>query len=1404
MPSLKERLNIDLLEKHQAWHEARGMLSPSKILNAIPPNQLTTRSASNRINALAQTIYGNGAYIVDNTELSQIQTQITSNGQNQTYWQNEISGTNGGFNFNGRTTTSQTKTAYYTDVRDDISIATTLQAEVVDEERGYLKTANDYFEKSEKYQELADKAKSEAKFDEAALYTGYAVREKNNALGYLKKKYYALGEEITSEVDNRGLNFTKNSFLSYRDTLLNKNFQNTTQVQKQIQEGKNQVAGIISEGESYNQIQGMIQTAQNLNHQGEENKERVERLLKESQELANRDISGGLLDGLQEMIASIQSSLPQEVSNNGVSQYIQAQEKELQEKQSKVNELLSHMNSLVTNQNDLSNLQTLLQGSNQGLNLAANSAVSKYLDDYAKKLQKDNEERSANLQKTLLEALTNGDQYKYLREAGYGFRTDGEGISAYRQIHSGEIEIDGSAMKNTSYSPDLEYQYIRMETKFNPGNLSVDMMNPNTTRFNAEMVLGLKGYIDNLQKNIETMFAQFSNKTEEIQEEYAQNQEVESYQKKLYEASKENYVAAFQALPVDLEKTFHQEMNGLKGYHEQGSKYNFNEGSFKDQSGDMKKVGKSMYEGANIEDTVYAGSRELKGSVSVKGIPVEISYGMQYLLVTSGFNISNLGFNFKLKGVGTNYVDNQLSGANQKYSIYSEDISARIEKQAKANDEEKESKGFLFTILNGMNGGSGSMGQRFTQAVRSEAQSRITGAVAEATGLPASLVGALVGGSSMKDAVKAYVKDETTNAISKATGIPAWMISNQMEKMNKPKEQWYQSQTFQMVTTVVAVAAAPFTGGASLLVAMAVGAGIGAATGAASGGLKGALVGAVGGAAGAAVKSFTGGAVTVGLSYSAENGFGASVGVGYGPATVNLGISERGGTTVDLGLKKGGFNAGLSYNSKTGSVSGNAGFTSSQSGTGFALSYNEGDGFGASISKSLDSGVNGSLSWSEKGGVGGSIGYEAPGDKNQPKNSLANQMKGAGGSLSFNQRDGVSASVSASGGVNAGNWSQSGGFQANTNFLADQWKADFVSKQDEIEQAKTDAESKAAQDKNNSESGKSVLDGVAISTQRREDGETLSMKPLSHEDIGDGAAYGAPRSGGSESGGLLDGIKNLYGKTKELIYGPEAKPRSAYSDDRSAAQGTRIGNETAAYLDYKEGKISKADYDKQMSAEKKAYYEATQGDRNKIPMGSGYTDISQDNLGKLTHLEGIKGVTGRIVEKDGNVYFRTKADGVNSKSIPMEPTKITEKPFTKIDPHDQSKFPGVVDLHAPYGSPMTVMNSDDGKFKVTGLRSMSEGGNSLSLEYTLGGVKREVDVRHTQNQFPSYVIDQLKSGVKPTFDNGTVVGWTGVTGQHGIGNDGKVKWDPTDHTHAEFKNSNATQWKDWGLKGMGF
>ncbi|UOG32721.1 hypothetical protein [Leptospira noguchii] len=767
------------------------------------------------------------------------------------------------------------------------------------------------------------------------------------------------------------------------------------------------------------------------------------------------------------------------------------------------------------------------------------------------------------------------------------------------------------------------------------------MLNPNNTTFSAEMVSGVKRYIDNLQKNVEVMFAQFSDKTKEVKEEYVQNEEIESYQKKLYEASKDNYLAAFQGLPGEFKEMFEGEMGGLKGYHEQGSKYNFGQGSFKGQSGDMKKIGKSMYDGLDIDDSVLAGSRELKGSVSVKGIPVEVSYGMQYLIVTSGFEISNLGYNFNLKGLGTNYVDNQLSGANQKYEIYKEDISARIERQAKANDAEKESKGFIFTILNGMNGGSGSMGQRFTQAVKSEAQSRITGAVAEATGLPASLVGALVGGSSMKDAVKAYVKDETTNAISKATGLPTWLISNQMEKMNKPKEQWYQSQEFQMVTTVAAVVAAPLTGGASLMVAMAVNAGLGAATGAASGGLKGALVGAVGGAAGAAVRSFTGGAVTVGLSYSAENGFGASVGVGYGPATVSVGVSEKGGATVDLGFTKGGFNAGLSYNSKTGSVSGNAGLEVAK-GTSLGISYNEGDGFGASISKSLENGVNGSLSWSQKGGVGGSIGYEVPGDKNKSKDSLANKMQGAGGSLNFSQRDGVSVAVNASGGVNAGNWSQSGGFQANTNFLNDKWKADFVSKQNAIEElqsqglskeqataildAQAKADSKAAQERNNQETGKSVLDGAAIATQRREgEGHVIGFS----DDGPEPAHGGTPGSHGSDQTMTRSGIVDADGRT--VLH-----PKSGVQADGSILVSTPSKRDGV-----------QADGSIQVNGSK-YQYEISDGKGNKFKYGYGAGGES----GGIEHLS----VNGKAVEDGSTVRLDKKGKLQVVRDIPLNST----------------------------------------------------------------------------------------------------------------------------------------------------
>ncbi|WP_244858331.1 peptidoglycan DD-metalloendopeptidase family protein, partial [Leptospira borgpetersenii] len=1345
-------------------------------------------NASNRINALAQTIYGNGAYIVDNTELQTLQTQITTNGQNQTFWQNEINGTNGGFNFNGRRTASISTTLEYTNITNDIAVATTLQTEVVDEERGYLKTANEFFEKSEKYQELADKARNEAKFDEAALYTGYAVREKSNAIGFLKKKYYSLGEEITSEIDNRGLTYTRNSFLSYRDNLLNKNFQNSTQVQKQIQEGKNQVAGIISEGESYNQIQGMIQTAANLNKQGEENKTRVERLLLESKELANRNIGEGLLDGLQEMIASIQSSLPQEVSNNGVAQYIQAQEKELEEKQKKADELLSHMNLLVTNNNDLAALQTLLQGSSQAINLAANSAVSKYLDDYAKKLQKDNEERSANLQKTLLEALTSGDEYKYLRDAGYGFRVDGEGISAYRQIYSGEIEIDGSAMKSTSYSPDLEYQYIRMETKFNPGNLSVDMMNPNATRFNAEMAIGIKNYIDNLQKNVETMFAQFSNKTNEIKEEYAENQEIESYQKKLYEASKENYLAAFQALPGDLKNMFEGEMGGLKGYHEQGSKYNFGTESFKDQSGDMKKVGKTMYEGANIDDTVFGGSRELKGSVSVKGIPVEVSYGMQYLIVASGFDISNLGYNFKLKGVGTNYVDNQLSNVNRKYTVYSEDIQNRIEKQAKANDAERDSKGFLFNVLNGMSGG-----QKVGQAVEGEIRSRVTGAIAEATGLPASFVGALVGGSNMKQAMKAYEKSVTTEAISQATGIPAWYLNQKiaekeathemaksfsynvgraitvaavamsagtlgvvalamnqdlMSSVNKfadhiGKEAYKNRETIDTAITVAASATAIVSGGMSLVALAA----YKTAQGAVAGGALGALAGAAT-IGNAPLSIVTGGMVSYDISYSYEKGFGASVGGGMKlmeglGVGATLSYNEQTGFGASAGLQAGtsalSFNAGISY-SEQGGISANAGLglgmgkngtTGSYASTlNLGMSYNRNDGFGTSVGISRNNnvvlpGVGATISRSEYGGWGADVSsdqygsYEGKGGK----------YGGVSGGLSWNEHTGLTLSLN-SGGTNAFNYNAQSGLTSNSNFLAESAMNNGLSQgvaetpeEKAYAAAKAEADSRAAQNRNNSEQGKSALDAIGYSTTRRdEDGAPAHGAPSSHDPGQTLTSSGSFGPDGESTGGR----RPLSAEDKAAFW-DNWKGETRAQTDASIAELRRMGYDTAEI----EGKV-----------------QAYRNNQDSIPANSNSTpNTTHQSQGTGLYGGVVQNILNSAITGASNLWDRVTGGSKQSNSNGHEIVRIGENGLaeyangarTSIAFNEKTDGPfsqprtgeihGAVDLMTPIGTKVSAL--EDGVVTISRnkpddyLRYPVDAGKTT----TLGGAS--ISIRHT-------------------------------------------------------------------------
>ncbi|EMJ62139.1 hypothetical protein LEP1GSC051_1219 [Leptospira sp. P2653] len=532
--------------------------------------------------------------------------------------------------------------------------------------------------------------------------------------------------------------------------------------------------------------------------------------------------------------------------------------------------------------------------------------------------------------------------------------------------------------------------------------------------------------------------------------------------------------------------------------------------------------------------------------------------------------------------MGNQNAESQLATVNQKYEIYKEDIESRIEKQAKANDAEKESKGFIFNVLNGMSGG-----QKPHEALKSEVQSRVTGAIAEATGLPASLVGALVGGANMKQAMESYKKSVTTEAISQATGIPAWylnqkisekeathamstsfsynmgrsiasMASGTAQLLAKAGEGWlnltpsglllqavapnlkdqahkavdnvsrqankfadhigqqfYENrETIDTVVTVAATVAAPLSGGSSLLILGALAA-YKTAQGAVEGGVYGALAGAAN-IGNAFLSTYTGGMVSYNLSYSRENGFGASVGGGF-KVMEGLGVgatlsyNEQSGFGASVGLQAGtsalSFNAGLSYSERDG-ISANAGIGvgmgrnattgSYSSSLNLGVSYNRQDGYGSSIGLSRNNnvvlpGVGATISRSEYGGWGADVSSDQYGKVQGGPGSQG--FGGVSGGLSWGERDGFTASFNVSG-TNAFSYNSQTGLSSNTDFMSqyamNNALAQGVADTDEEKayQARQEAESRAAQERNNQESGAAAASGMAVELEnrRREDG----------------------------------------------------------------------------------------------------------------------------------------------------------------------------------------------------------------------------------------------------------------------------------------------------------------------------
>ncbi|ASV13093.1 hypothetical protein B2G51_00055 [Leptospira santarosai] len=476
----------------------------------------------------------------------------------------------------------------------------------------------------------------------------------------------------------------------------------------------------------------------------------------------------------------------------------------------------------------------------------------------------------------------------------------------------------------------------------------------------------------------------------------------------------------------------------------------------------------------------------------------------------------------------------------------------------------------MFNVLNGMSGG-----QKVGEAVRSEVQGRVTGAIAQAVGLPASFVGALVGGGSMKQAIHAYEKSLTTEAISQATGIPAWYLDQKIaekeanhkmassfhynmgraqaapvllvagllrgatsayspvsgmkkkaDALNKRAKKFadhlgreaYENReaidtAITVAATVAATVAIPMSGGASLAIMGALTA-YKTAQGAVEGGVYGALAGAAT-IGNAFLTTYAGGMVSYDLSYSYEDGFGASVGGGM-KIMDGLGIgatlsyNEQSGFGASIGLQAGtsalSYNAGLSYSQRDG-ISANAGIglglgknaaTGSYSSTlNLGVSYNRRDGFGTSVGISRNNnvvmpGVGASISRSEYGGWGADITSNQYGQTEGTAGRPG--FGGVSGGLSWSERDGFTASFNVSG-TNAFSYNSQTGLSSNSDFLSQYAMNNGLSQgvaqtdEEKAHAARVEAEerARAAQNRNNSEQGASNISAAGVLTQRRDE-----------------------------------------------------------------------------------------------------------------------------------------------------------------------------------------------------------------------------------------------------------------------------------------------------------------------------
>lgn len=171
-------------------------------------------------------------------------------------------------------------------------------------------------------------------------------------------------------------------------------------------------------------------------------------------------------------------------------------------------------------------------------------------------------------------------------------------------------------------------------------------------------------------------------------------------------------------------------------------------------------------------------------------------------------------------------------------------------------------------------------------------------------------------------------------------------------------------------------------------------------------------------------------------------------------------------------------------------------------------------------------------------------------------------------------------------------------------------------------------------------------------------------------------------------------------------------------------------------------------------------------------VADGYTDHTPTYPTFVASLEDRQQAWGCILARrnsDGAWRFRCATDTRGPRRLDIDPLTITHIDWASAAYHRDQVSQG--DLLADVGTPLSILASDDGTFRVVSVTANRPTGSivaglNIRVAYTWGGVENQIGFSHCNDGVPGYVLDAAAASTP--LPVGTVFGFVGTTGNFWI------------------------------------